>query len=151
MLHFTISSLSIKCVDLTSKEDVPTVYWIQELTLFPSDKKSLINSRWLSNALINAGQKLLKDAYPHISGLQPTLLGMTLAFKVQSEQFVQVLHINENHWVTASNIGCTVAIVDCMQCTGLSFRSKAQIAAMLFTDQPEITAFSASSTTTWYK
>ena len=68
--------------------------------------------RWLSDALINAGQKLLKDAYPHIGGLQPTILGMILAFEVQRKQFVQVLHINENHWVTASNIGCPVATVD---------------------------------------
>ena len=142
MLYFTISSLSIECVDLTNKEDVPTIYWIQELTLFPSDKNSLINGSWLSDALITAGQKLLKDAYPHIGGLQPTILGMTLAFEVQRKQFVQVLHINENHWVTASNIGCPVATVDIfdsMRCTRLSFRAKAQIAAMLFTDQPEIT------------
>ena len=41
-----------------------------------------------------------------------TIRDMTLAFEVQRKQFVQVLHINENHWVTASNIGCPVATVD---------------------------------------
>ena len=129
-------------MDLTNQKDVPTVYWIQELTLFPSDRKSLINGRWLNDAVITAGQKLLKDAYPHIGGLQPTILGMTLAFEVQRGEFLQVLHINDNHWITASNIGCPVATIDLfdsMQCTKLSFRPKAQIAALLFTDQPEIT------------
>ena len=90
--------------------------------------KSLINCRCLSDALITAGQKLLKDAYPHIGGLQTTILGMTLVFKVQRVQFVQVLHINENDPVTASNIGCPVATVDifdCTQCTGPSIRAKA--------------------------
>ena len=102
----------------------------------------MINGRWLSDAVITAGQKLLKDAYPHIGGLQPTILGMTLVFEVQRGEFVQVLHINDNHWITASNIGCPVAIIDLfdsMQCTKLSFRVKAQIAALLFTHQPEIT------------
>ena len=141
-------------MDQTIQKNVPTIYWIQELTLFPSDRKLSINGRWLSDAVITAGQKLLKDSYPHIGGLQPTILGMTLAFEVQRilgmtlvfevqrGEFVQVLHINDNHWITASNIGCPVAtidLIDSMQCTKLSFRTKAQIAALLFTDQPEIT------------
>ena len=52
-LHYL--ALYQECVDLTNKEDAPTIYWIQELTLFPSDKKSLINGRWISDVLIIAG------------------------------------------------------------------------------------------------
>ena len=67
---------------------------------------------------------------------------MSLEFEVQKGEFVQVLHSNEIHYVTASNIGCpvvTLDIFDCIQCTGLSFTATAQITALLFTDQPEIT------------
>ena len=47
----------------------------------------------------------MKDAYPHIGGLQPTVFGETLAFEVQRRNFVQVLNVYNSHWLTISNIG----------------------------------------------
>ena len=61
--------------------------------------ESIVGGRWLTDA---AGQKLLKQAHPRMGGLQPTILGLSLAFEVQISEFVQVLHIGGNHWLTVS-------------------------------------------------
>ena len=42
--------------------------------LFPEDKQVLLTGRWLTDSIITAGQMLLQKDYPHIGGLQPTVL-----------------------------------------------------------------------------
>ena len=116
-------------------------YWIKDLSLFPVDKESIVCGRWLTDAVITAGQKLLKQAHPHMGGLQPTILGLSLTFEVQRSEFVQVLHIGGNHWLTVSNIGCphaTVHIFDSLPNIDLPSCTKAQIAALLCTDKHQI-------------
>ena len=67
------------------------------------EKKTLLNGRWLSDTLINAGQELIHQQFPHISELQDVALGHTLAFSVMYNEFVQVLHNGEGHWVTLNH------------------------------------------------
>ena len=99
--------LFVVCVDLThqslttNKEDN---YWIKELCLFKTDREFLRGGKWLSDAVVTASQHLLKELYPHVGGLQPTTLGLTLGFVVQKTEFVQILNLRDNHWVTVSNI-----------------------------------------------
>ena len=92
-------------------------------------------------AVITAGQKLLKQLHPHIGGLQSTILGNTLTFDVQTSEFVQIIHVQGNHWVTLSNIGCppaTVNVYDSIRNTDLTSHAKAQVSAILFCRDPHI-------------
>ena len=82
--------LFVVCEDLrhqsltTNKEDN---YWIKELCLFETDREFLRGGKWLSDAVVTASQHLLKELYPHVGGLQPTTLGLTLGFDVQRTEF----------------------------------------------------------------
>ena len=57
--------------------------------------------------------------------------------------FVQILHVSGNHWLTVSNIGCKPAhvnVYDSLLTGYLDTHAKQQIASILFTDEPDITA-----------
>ena len=82
------------------------------LQLFTSDKKSLMNEDWLTDSIISAGQRLLKESSPHIGGLEPTILGEALGFSTAREEFIQILHVSNNHWITVANIGCPKGCVN---------------------------------------
>ena len=98
--------LDIGPIDLTVQPDPcqPTKYWLENLKLHAADKQYLSGGKWLTGNLIDAGQTLLKNAYPQIGGLQSTSLGETLAFQIQRGEFVQVLNVAGNHWITISNL-----------------------------------------------
>ena len=121
---------------------MPTVYWLEDLSLDLADEKCLSRGKWLTDNVINAAQKLLQKAYPHVESLQSTTLGEVLAFKPVSSEFVQVLNISHSHWVTISNIGCQygcVKIYDSLPNCDVPTRTKEQIAALLFYQQKDIT------------
>ena len=113
--------------------------WVSNLTV--DDEKVLLNGEWLSDILVNAGQKLIQQAHPHVHGLQDVALGHTLAFDVMKGEFVQVLHSGKGHWVTVSTIGCQTAEIDVFDsmCPALTGTLQRQIAALLCTQQDVIT------------
>ncbi|KAL5506623.1 hypothetical protein EMCRGX_G008309 [Ephydatia muelleri] len=47
-------------------------HWVPGLTT--EDKKMITSGMWLSDQIVDAGQKLLKSTYPHIQGLQEAAL-----------------------------------------------------------------------------
>ena len=58
---------------------------------------------------------ILKKDYPSVDGLQYTLLQQNFSWNIPSFEFVQVLHVNGNHWITIRNIGlsdCSVNVYD---------------------------------------
>ena len=59
--------------------------WIPDLNLFSEDKEILLSESRLNDRLINAAQKLLQAAFPHIPGFQCTLLGQALAMMLSVE------------------------------------------------------------------
>ena len=63
-------------------------------------------SAWLDDLLIMAGQNILKMQFPHISGLQLPALTAVLAVEPPKGDFVQVMHVGRNHWITVSNVHC---------------------------------------------
>jgi len=98
-------------IDLTSgrpasSNSVHVQYWQKNLRLYTSDKEIITGGKWLNDNNIDAGQVLLKKAYPHVDGLQSTILGETLAFDIPKGEFVQILNVSGCHWITVSNIGC---------------------------------------------
>ena len=71
-----------------------------------SDRQSIVAGEWLTDAVIDAAQVLLKEHFPEMSGLQRTTLGHTLTYAVERGEFVQIVNVRGNHWITVSNIGC---------------------------------------------
>ena len=114
--------------------------WIPELQLYNEDKNILCSSTaWLNDLIINAAHLLLKAINPHLSGFQNPVLGQCLAFDVESEEFVQVLHDGHGHWLTVSTDGTypLVNVYDSLY-SALSPSSKLQIASLLFTTHKQI-------------
>ena len=66
----------------------------KELQLYEADKQSLSHGKWLTDNIIDAAQALLRNAYPYIGGLESVSLGQTLAFTIQSGEFVQILNVS---------------------------------------------------------
>lgn len=79
-------------------------YWIEDLLLLPRDKEILEEGGWLNASLINAGQHLLSQQFPKLSGLQDVSCGLTMSFQVEDGIFVQILHDPSGHWLTVSTI-----------------------------------------------
>eukprot|EP00118_Oscarella_pearsei_P017100 m.168497 g.168497 ORF g.168497 m.168497 type:complete len:361 (+) comp38956_c0_seq25:303-1385(+) len=70
----------------------------------------------LSDIHINKGQQLLKRQFPLVHGFQDTKKVINRGtFDQVKPFFVQILHVNDNHWITVSDIFCQkgeVAIYD---------------------------------------
>ena len=69
-------------------------------------KAYIVAEEWLTDAVIDAAQVLLKEGFPEMGGLQRTTLGHTLTYAVERGEFVQIVNVRGNHWITVSNIGC---------------------------------------------
>ena len=72
------------------------------------DVASITRGEKLSDLHMSYAQKLLKQQFPHIDGLQPTVFQtkMTTVDKEKSTHKMQIIHTRGNHWILASNIGC---------------------------------------------
>ena len=79
-------------------------YWVPQFKLKLCDKDIVAKGDGLTDD-INVGLKLLREAYPHIEGLQETALGETLSYFVSRGIFVQILNVSRNHWITATSLG----------------------------------------------
>ena len=73
-----------------------------ELGLELIHKQCILKAGWLTDEIINAGQNLLEKSYPAMGGLQNTVLGETLSFDICHGNFVQILNVGINHWITFS-------------------------------------------------
>ena len=86
--------------------------------------------------------KLLKLPYPPIGRLQSTVLGKTLAYEIQTEQFIQILHAGSD-WITVSNIGCEpghINVFDSIPSVDISSHNKQQlhVAAIIHTQDDKV-------------
>ena len=70
------------------------------------------SNAWLDDKIMDLGQAMLKKQHPHINGLQSVVLADKLAFTPQTEEFVQVMNINGNHWIVISTVGCKPATIN---------------------------------------
>ena len=67
------------------------------ITLQQEHKTMLESNAWLSDDVISATQRLLKEQHPAVGGLQDTSLGITFAMEPQEGEFVQVINVSGNH------------------------------------------------------
>ncbi|KAL5491524.1 hypothetical protein EMCRGX_G016826 [Ephydatia muelleri] len=70
-------------------------HWVPGLTT--EDKKMITSGGWLSDEIVDAGQKLLKSMYPHIQGLQEVALGMVLSYSIAKSEFIQIMNTGKHH------------------------------------------------------
>lgn len=134
----------IEYIDLTTKmyANREQRYWIKDFSLYASDRLSLLSGDWLSDAIINCAQNLLKEQYPLVGGLQSTTLGYTLSYTIERGEFVQIINVRDSHWVTISNIGCKpdyINVYDSLPYKDISYRAKQQISALIHSAAKEIT------------
>lgn len=106
-----------------------------------SDELSILNGEWITDSIIIAGQNLIQECYPHITGFQCPALGFTLSYKVMNSEFVQIIHNGANHWVTISTVGCADGFVDIYDSLipHLNHTLRQQIASLIFCQKKEIT------------
>ena len=82
--------------------------WISSLNLYNDDKRILESETWLNDNIIYAAQSLLKkQTKGEIFGFQSTQLCKKMhQFRAITglSKFIQILHINDNHWICVSNI-----------------------------------------------
>ena len=76
------------------------------------------NGKWLSDEHIDHAQAMLAKQYPGIGGLHAVCVFEPEGCQkvgTPGQDFIQVVNVSGNHWVTVSNVGCpedTVAIYD---------------------------------------
>lgn len=78
--------------------------WVANLTI--SDKLIIENNEWLNDSIIFVSMKLLEMQSKDIYGWQSPQNGKFNEFKPipPSSKFIQIFHVNDNHWVTVSNV-----------------------------------------------
>ena len=136
-------------VDLTnvthSKPESVRDVWIMidDISLTVVDKTILTKNEWLTDSHIRAAQYLLQQQHPGISGFQSPTLRYTRTFAVHGNcEFVQCLHVSDNHWITISTVGCPANIVivyDSFNSSRLSISIKKIVADFLHTNSNYIT------------
>ena len=125
-------------VDLYTCEQPPAPYWIQDLELRQQDKAQLTEGAWLTDKHVNSCNKLLKQQCPNQNGLQDTLvLAKKLAWRSNMKDFVQIVNVNNLHWVCVANIGSpdnTIDVYDSLPANSLGSQSlREQVAAIIRT------------------
>ncbi len=133
------SIIEVEKYDMKSNQSLK--YWLPQLKLTESDKVLLLNPLgWVNDNIINAAQQLLKENCIDISGFQDVICGVALSFKVEPDEFIQILNNCKGHWLTICNIGCshsTVSVYDSMyRSAGRHVNS--QVATLLHSDEPKI-------------
>ena len=69
-------------------------------------------TEWLDDRIINHAQELIKRKYKDTDGLQDPVLRR---FATVDRKFVQLLHVNNNHWIcVAGNKSNEVSVYDSM-------------------------------------
>ena len=91
-------------------EDKP---WIAALGLKVRDKQLIEGGHWLNDRIINAAMILLRNVTYEkgIGGLQDVVVGNACRFSASGglqPGFVQVINVRGNHWITLSNLLCTI-------------------------------------------
>ena len=90
------------------------------------------DGEWLTDEHVDNAQAILADNFRNIGGLQATwvfISGECQSVGTPEDDFVQIVNVCGNHWITISNIGCpkdTVTLYDLLY-NNLDSKSKAKL------------------------
>lgn len=60
---------------------------------------------------IELAMLLVKNSHPNIGGLQPVVVALAEGYTKPQGQFIQIVNVKGQHWITLSNIGCRAGTV----------------------------------------
>ena len=89
--------------DSSSAKAFSEVFHDREVVLSPAG--------WLTDKIICAAQRILLQFFPNMAGLQPPVLQKVFQFHVHSGEFVQIVHVRNNHWCVVSTVGCESGVI----------------------------------------
>lgn len=75
-------------------------------------RKQILNGCELCDLHVNAFQNLVKKSFPHVGGLQNTLLQSTYAIDGTGKPIIQILHVRNSHWATLCVDGDDICLYD---------------------------------------
>lgn len=116
------------------------------VTLSTSDKAVLLNEQGLlHDKHIACGQFLLKQQFPHIGGLRPTVLQQKKLDPLPPKS-LQILHVTlpspqPGHWIAASTVSCEnddIVLYDSLF-SAITDETKINLAQLICTVNPEFT------------
>ena len=103
--------------------------------MLKTDQEILRRGEWLVDRHINVASVLMKEEFPNQQGLQNTLFLQHFdQYGSGISQFVQIIHVNGNHWLCVSNKFSpegTVDVYDCSPGNGISPSFQHQVAVIL--------------------
>ena len=105
----------------------------------------LCKDDWLTDLHMNSVQELLKKQFPHIGGFQNTAVlqssRITQPFPT-NQGSLQIVHINNNHWVVASTLNCHKADISIYDSLNFPVNKETQsiLARLLKTKNDSFTA-----------
>ena len=107
-------SPAIEIGDTDDEAEVSDAWVTSPLYTLTSTEREVLSSsgEWLSDAIISAAQSLMQQQFPAVSGLQHIALQETLSFDVHRSSFVQIVNVDNVHWITVSNVGCEQGTVN---------------------------------------
>ena len=108
------TSESIVLSSASEEENEAPEMWVSNgaYTLSCRDRDVVFSPKgWLTDKIICAAQMLLLQFFPNMAGLQPPTLQKVFAFQVHSGEFVQIIHVRNNHWCVVSTVGCQSGVV----------------------------------------
>ena len=95
--HPATSAKSPDSVSPASSNPPPPGRWLPNLHLDTADKEICENGGWLTDKHIKAAQDLLKQQFPDVGGLQPTVYGQTGQWDIMAGEGVQILNESNSH------------------------------------------------------
>ena len=93
--------------------------WLPTMLLYHSDRRILVSrTEWLNDSIIHAAQMLLQKQSKDIHGWRHSLCSKREALFPLiplNTKFVQLLNVNENHWICVSNVITGDTLKNCVR------------------------------------
>ena len=136
-------SESILVSSASEGEDTGHNTWVTNplYTLTHNDQKVVMfRSGWLTDTVISAAQMIMIQYFPSMLGLQPPTLQNVFAFQVHSGEFVQIIHVSDNHRCVVSTVGCESGVVNVYDSlyTSVSDKTIHLIASMVYSSSSKL-------------
>ena len=110
----TDTSASIVISSAFEEENEALEMWVNNgaYTLSGRDREVVLSRSGLhTDKIICVAQMLLLQFFSNVAGLQHPTLQKVFAFRVHSGEFVQIIHVRNNHWCVVSTVGCQSGVV----------------------------------------
>ena len=101
--------------------------------------KPAIQGKYFEDVHINKAMKMIQSQFPSLAGLYNCLLGQNLSFPVSNQAFIQIIHVEGNHWIAIELISSDCVNINDSVHSSVSTDTKLQIASLLCTGNQRIT------------